>query len=64
MFVKPKDGLSVRCPVRGAPLPAEGAEVPENTFWHRRLKDGDVVRVTTSAQEKTKKGNKANGGVE
>ena len=27
MFVKPKDGLSVRCPVRGEPLPKDGAEV-------------------------------------
>ncbi|MMZ47281.1 hypothetical protein D3C87_1974200 [compost metagenome] len=43
MLVKPKDGLSVRCPVKGVPLPAEGAEVPDNTFWHRRLNDGDVV---------------------
>lgn len=21
-------------------------EVPDNTFWHRRLRDGDVVRVS------------------
>lgn len=45
MFVKPKDGLSVRCPVRGEPLPVEGAVVPDNTFWRRRLKDGDVSLV-------------------
>lgn len=45
MFVKPKDGLSVRCPVRGEALPAEGAEVSDNTFWRRRLKDGDVSLV-------------------
>jgi hypothetical protein len=45
MFVKPKDGLSVRCPVRGEPLPKDGAEVPDNTFWRRRLKDGDVSLV-------------------
>ena len=45
MFVKPNNGLSVRCPVRGEPLPKDGAEVPENTFWHRRLKDGDVSLV-------------------
>ncbi|HGY5200608.1 TPA: DUF2635 domain-containing protein [Raoultella ornithinolytica] len=45
MFVKPKDGLSVRCPVRGEALPTEGAEVPDNTFWRRRLKDGDVSLV-------------------
>ena len=45
MFVKPNNGLSVRCPVRGEPLPKDGAEVPDNTFWHRRLKDGDVSLV-------------------
>ncbi|KEA54674.1 MULTISPECIES: DUF2635 domain-containing protein [Mangrovibacter] len=42
MFVKPKDGLSVRDPVKGSPLPAEGAEVPNTIFWRRRLSDGDV----------------------
>lgn len=42
MFVKPKDGISVRDPVKGSPLPAEGAEVPDTIFWRRRLRDGDV----------------------
>ncbi|EFE7939898.1 DUF2635 domain-containing protein [Escherichia coli] len=46
MFVKPKDGLSVRCPVKGSPLPPDGAEVPANIFWRRRLSDGDVVPAT------------------
>lgn len=45
MFVKPKDGLSVRCPVKGEALPNSGAEVPDNTFWMRRLRDGDVTLV-------------------
>jgi len=52
MFVKPKDGLSVRDPVKGSPLPAEGAEVPDTIFWRRRVRDGDVSitekPVTTS----------------
>ena len=43
MFVKPNNGLSVRCPVKGIPLPKEGAEVPDNIFWRRRLRDGDVI---------------------
>lgn len=46
MFVKPRDGLSVRCPVKGVALPKNGAEVPDNTFWRRRLNDGDVVRTS------------------
>lgn len=51
MFVKPNNGLSVRDPVKGTPLPEKGAEVPDNTFWQRRLRDGDVVpaKMTESA---------------
>lgn len=56
MFVKPKEGLSVRCPVKGRPLPAEGTEVPDNTFWYRRLAEGDVMltqqEVATTAPAK------------
>ncbi len=43
MFVKPVAGRLVRCPVRGEFLPESGAEVPDTLFWHRRLRDGDVV---------------------
>lgn len=55
MFVKPKDGLSVRCPVRGEALPKEGAEVPDNTFWRRRLKDGDVNLVQKGVKNTAQK---------
>ena len=55
MFVKPNNGLSVRCPVRGEPLPADGAEVPDNTFWRRRLKDGDVSQVLEKGVKSTAK---------
>lgn len=55
MFVKPQDGLSVRDPVKGAPLPKNGAEVPDNTFWRRRISDGDVTLVTSPAAPATKK---------
>jgi hypothetical protein len=52
MFVKPganPDGPDghhmVRMPRADAyaVLPAEGREVLDNRFWHRRLRDGDVV---------------------
>lgn len=49
MFVKPNKGLSVRDPVKGTPLPDGGAEVPDNTFWQRRLRDGDVVPAKPKA---------------
>ncbi|TWA69732.1 uncharacterized protein DUF2635 [Azospirillum baldaniorum] len=45
MYVKPKPGALVRDPETREPLPAEGAEVPENQYWMRRLADGDVVRA-------------------
>ena len=52
MFVKPNNGLSVRCPVKGIPLPKEGAEVPDNIFWRRRLSDGDVTVAKQKASAK------------
>lgn len=63
MFVKPNNGLSVRDPVKGTLLPEEGAEVPDNVFWRRRLRDEDVVLVeqpvaevmTTAASKSSKK---------
>lgn len=46
MKVKPVDPNAViRDPVTRLPLPAEGGDVPENTFWFRRLRAGEVVRI-------------------
>ncbi|WP_145538931.1 DUF2635 domain-containing protein [Yersinia kristensenii] len=45
MFVKPIAGRAVRDPVKGTLLPESGSEVPDNSFWHRRLQDGDVVQT-------------------
>lgn len=46
MKVKPaRDGLVIRDPHSRQPLPAEGGNVPEDSFWVRRLNDGDVVLV-------------------
>ena len=55
MFVKPgtgRDGLplSVRVPHTRALLPETGAEVPANSFWIRRLRDGDVVEASPGAE--------------
>ncbi|EPF2621966.1 DUF2635 domain-containing protein [Yersinia enterocolitica] len=44
MHVKPVAGRTVRDPVKGTFLPESGAEVPDNSFWRRRLNDGDVAR--------------------
>ncbi|MGE0487313.1 MAG: DUF2635 domain-containing protein [Gammaproteobacteria bacterium] len=37
--------LIVRKPETGLPLDVNGEEVVMNTFWRRRLKDGDVIEM-------------------
>lgn len=67
MFVKPKDGLSVRDPVKGTLLPAEGAEVRDSVFWRRRLRDGDVSvveKTSATSTSETKTPRKQEGGTE
>lgn len=49
MYVIPKKGLVVRDPRTRVPLPPEGAEVPDDVFWHRRLRDGDVKAAEPKA---------------
>lgn len=51
MFVKAKKGLKVRDPKTKRHLPDEGKEVPESSFWLRRLNAGDVVLVTQEEVE-------------
>jgi hypothetical protein len=51
MFLKPNTGRTIRDPVKGTFLPESGAEVPDNTFWRRRLRDADVS--ITAPTEKT-----------
>jgi len=63
LFVKPATNpkaadhggsvLVVRDPANGRTLPPEGAQVPDNSFWHRRLKDGDVVESRRPDASKT-----------
>ncbi|WP_298281256.1 DUF2635 domain-containing protein [Acidocella sp.] len=43
MFVKPAPDRLVRYPATNQPLPAEGADVPDDAFWLRRVRDGDVI---------------------
>ncbi len=45
MFVKPAPGVKVRDPISKFHIPDEGAEVPESSYWIRRLRSGDVVRT-------------------
>ena len=50
MKIKPADP-AVKIPYEGTliMLPDEGAEVPDNQYWRRRLRDGDVVRLDAPA---------------
>lgn len=49
MYVKPAPGRLVRDPTTKIPIPANGKEVPENSFWVRRLRDGDVEKAEPPA---------------
>ena len=44
IFVKPAPGLIVLGP-DGLLVPEDGMEVEQDSFWLRRLADGDLVRV-------------------
>lgn len=46
MFVVPAKGLIVRDPRTRQPLPEGGKEVPDDFYWVRRLRDGDVTLGT------------------
>ncbi len=50
MKVKPVNPAAViRDPHTKRQLPADGGDVPDNTFWNRRILDGDVVRIGATA---------------
>ena len=62
MFVKPATGLRVVDPVTLQPLPAEGAEVPDDSsYWHRRIRSGDVALAKPAAEVPAKKSTKKDG---
>lgn len=46
MFVVPANGRSVPDPLRGDFLPEKGRNVEKNSYWLRRLKNGDVKEIT------------------
>lgn len=48
--VRPKDGVQVR-KEDGSLMPKAGCDVPNNTYYRRRLRDGDLVE-----SKPTKKG--------
>lgn len=53
--LKPREGVQVRDPRNAEPLPKEGARVPRNAYWLRRLRDGDVTEVRRAPKSKSNK---------
>lgn len=47
--LKPAPHLQVRDPVTRQPLAADGERKPLDTYWCRRLADGDVLLVPDEA---------------
>lgn len=46
MRVRPANPDAViRDPRTRQPLPADGADVPDTNFWHRRIRSGEVAAV-------------------
>lgn len=55
VYLKPNKGLKVRHPA-GGHLPDEGSDVVLNTYWRRRMADGDVVKASKPKAVKQDKG--------
>jgi Protein of unknown function (DUF2635) len=45
MRIKPAPGRLVRDPYTRAEVPPEGRNVSETSYWLRRVRDGDVIRM-------------------
>lgn len=53
MHVHTAPGIVIRDPDLLDHIPPEGRDVPETAYWHRRLRDGDVI-LGAPAPELTK----------
>jgi hypothetical protein len=55
MYLKPKNSqIILRDPRSFAILPPEGGNVPNTSFWIRRLQDGDALRTTAEEVARAK----------
>ena len=55
MIVKPAKGLRVPNPATGQPLPEEGAEVPRDQYWTRRILDLEVIEVNQVTRKSSRR---------
>lgn len=51
LHVKPADGRQVRKET-GESIPADGCTVPNTSYYRRRLRDGDLVKVVATKHKK------------
>lgn len=48
-YICPAEGLTVLDPITYEPLPPTGAYKPKNSYWLRRLYNGEVYECTPPA---------------
>lgn len=53
--VRPGDGLQAR-KEDGSVMPKEGCQVPNTSFYRRRLRDGDLVKLEAEEKQTQAKG--------
>lgn len=53
--IKPKAGVTVKDPETLESLKTSGESKPRNTYWLRRVSDGDCTVVDTSTKQTTTK---------
>ncbi|CCU70937.1 DUF2635 domain-containing protein [Thalassolituus oleivorans] len=49
--VKPAEGVNVRRIENGKHIAAAGEEVPNNSFYRRRIKDGDLIDINAGKSD-------------
>jgi hypothetical protein len=53
MYIHTAPGIVIRDPDLLDLVPPEGREVPDTSFWQRRLRDGDVILGAPAVAEKS-----------
>jgi len=59
LFIKPAPGRKVRDPITTHPLADKGEKKPRNTYWLRRIAEGDVIDLESAKKQPQKKAAKS-----
>jgi hypothetical protein len=49
--VKPAPGVNVRRVENGKHIDAKGEDVPNNSYYRRRIKDGDLIDINAAKSD-------------